>query len=303
MLKAVDMDYFMDEAAERVREQLGGDYEVTCDVFQKNNGVSLRGLIISDRTGAASPCIYMEGYYAAYSEKGDMELIVKDIICTYEKNRSHDFQPDLIRDREQALDSVLFRLVNTEKNKRLLKGVPHNDLHGMGLTMVFYLLLQTGENCRSASVLVTDRLMEMWDSSETELLEHARRNTPLKMEYSVCSMQSILGGYPETKAGKENCLQQIYVLTNRNALYGAGCIMYDGLLEKLADDMESGFYILPSSIHEVILCRASVYNQAEAAVLKEMVTEINRTELLEEEILMDAVYYFDRETKELLFSF
>lgn len=299
MLKAVDMDYFMDEAAERVREQLGGDYEVTWDVFHKNNGVSLRGLIISDRTGAASPCIYMEDYYAAYSEKGDMEFIVKDIICTYEKNRSHDFQLDLIRDRERALDSVLFRLVNTEKNEGLLEGVPHNDLHGMGLTMVFYLLLQTGENCRSASVLVTNGLMETWDSSETELLEHARRNTPLKMEYSICSMQSILGSYPEIKAGKENCLQQIYVLTNRNALYGAGCMMYDGLLEKLADDMGSGFYVLPSSVHEVILYQACIYNREVAAGLNEIVKEINRTELSEEEVLIDMVYYYNRKKRKL----
>lgn len=42
MLKAVDMDYFLDEAAERVRQQLGGNYEVMRDVFHKNNGVSLR---------------------------------------------------------------------------------------------------------------------------------------------------------------------------------------------------------------------------------------------------------------------
>lgn len=301
MLKAVDMDCFMDEAAERVREQLGGDYEVTWDVFHKNNGVSLRGLIISDGTGAASPCIYMEDYYAAYCEKGDMELIVKDIICTYERSSSQDFQSDLIRNREQALDSVLFRLVNTKKNEGLLKGVPHNDLYGMGLTMVFY-LLQTDANCRGVSVLVTNGLMKLWDSSEMELLEHARRNTPLKMEYSIRSIQSIVGSYPEIKVEQENC-PKIFVLTNQNALYGAGCMMYDGLLEKLADDMESGFYILPGSIHEVILFQASVYNKAEAAVLKEMVMEINRTELLEEEILIDAVYYFDRETKELLFLF
>lgn len=302
MFKDNGLDYFMDEAAEKAREQLGSGYEITWDVFRKNNGVSLRGLVISDGTGAASPCIYMEGYYAAYREKGDMELIVKDIIRTYKRSCDQDFQAESIPDREQMLDSVLFRLVNTQKNERLLKVIPHNDLYETGLSMVFYLLLQTGEDGQTATVLVTNGLMEMWHSSETELLKHAQKNTPLKMQYTMRSIQSIAEDYPAVKSSLEKC-PQLYVLTNQHVLYGAGCLMYDGLLEKLADGMESGFYILPSSIHEVILYRAPVYNKEETAVLKEMVMEINRTELWEEEILIDAIYYFDRETKKLLFSF
>lgn len=302
MLKDNGMDYFMDKAAEKVREQLGSGYEITWDVFQKNNGVSLRGLVISDGTGAASPCICMEGYYAAYREKGDMKLIVKDIIRTYRRSCGQDFHAESIPDRERMLDSVLFRLVNTQKNERLLKGIPHNDLYETGLSMVFYLLLQAEEDDQAATVLVTNGLMEMWCSSETELLKHAQRNTPLKMKYTMRSIQGMVEDYLVSKSSLEKC-PRLYMLTNQHALYGAGCMMYDGLLEKLADGMESGFYILPSSIHEVLLYRAPVYNRKEAGILKEMVSEINERELREEEILIDAVYYFNRETKKLLFLF
>ncbi len=64
----------------------------------------------------------------------------------------------------------------------------------------------------------------------------------------------------------------------------------------MADSLDSGFYVLPSSVHEVLLCPSS--DKGEAAALKGIVTEINRVEL-EEEILIDAgirVFWFYRGT-------
>lgn len=146
----------------------------------------------------------MEDYYAAYSRKGDMELIVQDIIRTYEKNRGQDFQADFIRDREQALDSVLFRLVNTERNRLHLGGVPHADLDWMGLSMVFYLMIQAEEG-RCATVLVDNRLMQEWDSSDGEIMEHAQRNTPEKMRISMCRMAELLCLDAYTMQSREWC--------------------------------------------------------------------------------------------------
>lgn len=242
----------------------------------------------------------MDSYYAKYMKKGNMDSIVNDVVSIYGKNRGQDFLADMIQDRERIMDSVIFRLVNTKKNKELLLGMPHDDLEKLGLSMVFYVLLQTGDG-QNVTMAITNRLMEIWEVSHTELLEHAKRNTPLKMEYSIRSIQSVLGEYPGIKAGEQNrtdCenMPQMYVLTNSRALYGAGCFIYDGLLEKLADDLGSGFYVLPSSVHEVLLYPSS--DKGEAAALKEIVTEINRTELEEEEILIDAVYYYNRETGE-----
>ena len=84
----------------------------------------------------------------------------------------------------------------------------------------------------------------------------------------------------------------MYVLTNTQKLYGAGCMLYPGLLEAISEKLDADLYLLPSSIHEVILLPAeSRICQKELA---EMVDSINRTELAADEILSSSVYYYSR---------
>lgn len=293
------IDKFMDEAVEKIKGRLGSAYEVNWNIYHKNNGVSLKGIVITDRTSAVSPCIYMDRYYSEYGEKEDMEQIINDVICIYERNKGKEFLTAKLRDSRQMMDHVVFRLVNTERNKELLSRMPHEDLEGLGLSMILYVLFQTEGN-QNAAMAVSNRLMQMWKVSKEELLEHAKKNTPLKMGYSMRSIRSVLGEYLGMKENGEMGqadFPRLYVLTNCRALYGAGCLIYDGLLENVANSLNSGFYVLPSSVHEVLLYPSSDMN--DAAALKDIVMEINQTELAEEEILNDAVYYYDRKTKEL----
>ncbi len=85
----------------------------------------------------------------------------------------------------------------------------------------------------------------------------------------------------------------MYVLSNHNRLNGAACILYQGILDGFANLIEQDLYILPSSIHEVIIIPASF--QQNPGKLQEMVREVNRTQLEAEEILSDCVYYYSRE--------
>ena len=49
----------------------------------------------------------------------------------------------------------------------------------------------------------------------------------------------------------------MYVLSNRARSNGAACMIYPYVLRMMGDILEEDFYILPSSIHEVILVPAS----------------------------------------------
>ena len=72
-------------------------------------------------------------------------------------------------------------------------------------------------------------------------------------------------------------------------------MVYDGVIEMFAEEMGEDIYILPSSIHEVILVPAS---KALAALeLRSMVQEINSTQIPEEEILSNHVYKFSVEER------
>ena len=84
-----------------------------------------------------------------------------------------------------------------------------------------------------------------------------------------------------------------------NGAYGASIMLEDGLYEKITDKFKSNFYILPSSIHEVICVKDTPALNLNIDFLKDMVRDINETEVKPEEKLSDSVYYYDIDTKTL----
>ena len=69
------------------------------------------------------------------------------------------------------------------------------------------------------------------------------------------------------------------------------------LLHDFARRIGSDFYILPSSVHEVLLIPAD--NQISMSTLSSMVRDVNSSQLAREEILSDHVYYYSLETDQI----
>ena len=61
--------------------------------------------------------------------------------------------------------------------------------------------------------------------------------------------------------------------------------------------MGENYFVLPSSIHEVIIVPESA--SPGYSDLNEMIREINQTQVAEEEVLGDHAYYYDCAKKEL----
>ena len=105
-------------------------------------------------------------------------------------------------------------------------------------------------------------------------------------------------GADSTKAGDTGAEEMdpgFYVLTNRARRFGA-CYMFDRpVLEALSSLLNSDLILLPSSVHECMVL-ASKYC-ANTMRLSEMVRDINRTEVSEEDFLSDSIYRYDAESK------
>ena len=86
----------------------------------------------------------------------------------------------------------------------------------------------------------------------------------------------------------------MYVCSNTSKINGAGVILYDGLLKEFADRVDNNFYILPSSIHETLFIPDA--GDVDVNYLKQMVRDVNTTQVAPDEILSDNVYYYDRLT-------
>ena len=66
------------------------------------------------------------------------------------------------------------------------------------------------------------------------------------------------------------------------------------LLRGFCDKIESDVYIIPSSVHEVLLI--PVDGTESESMLNEMIADVNKTELEPVEVLSNHAYYFSRNT-------
>ena len=83
------------------------------------------------------------------------------------------------------------------------------------------------------------------------------------------------------------------VLSNQKNFFGASVILYSEQLRKVSEELGQDLYILPSSVHEVILLPEA---GQDPDALRATVKRVNETEVRREEVLTDSVYRYDRTT-------
>lgn len=133
-------------------------------------------------------------------------------------------------------------------------------------------------------------------ATEDELYRAAMEN--LKNEcYHIQSMTDLLSGMIGTALELPEDVPKQYVLTNESCRYGAAGMLREDILESFAEQAGGNFYILPSSVHELILVPEIPTISAKG--LKEMVKEVNEGTVVREEWLSENVYYYDCVTREV----
>ena len=82
------------------------------------------------------------------------------------------------------------------------------------------------------------------------------------------------------------------ILTNHQKAFGAVGILYPGVLGHIAAALNANLYILPSSVHEVIVMPD--YGREDPGQLRSMIWDVNRNQLEPEEVLSNSLYYYER---------
>ena len=283
-------EQFVNEVTEAIRRTAGEMYTVIPRKERKNNSVVLDGILLQRGNERVAPNIYLNHYYPQYCNGEDAEQIAAQILELCEEKKEEileltqrlDFSPKYIGEH------LYYRLIGREKNEELLREIPHRNY--LNLAVVYYWVVYE-EAEQIGSILMTLRQMERFGWTEEELMQMAQENTPRLFPALTKGMDEIVG---DLLARQEKL--QMLVLSNEKGINGASCLMYPGVLQKLEEAMKGSFYVLPSSIHELIVLPD---NGASAVQLCEMVYCINRTHLPQEDVLSDTVYYYSEETKTL----
>ena len=286
---------FVIAVKEKVENLLGDDIQVEILSSLKNNNRERVGLSFSDRQINISPTIYLEEYFEQYENNYTIEGIAQSVCSLYKDVRfEHTWDVNQIRDFSRLKSKVAYKFINAEKNTTLLQTLPHKTY--LDFAIVFYILFEA-DSCGTATIPITNELISLWNTTVDKLFQIAQENMTSLLPADFKPMHIVMNELLERSNLQLIEKSPLYVLTNSLRCFGACCILYDGMLEEIFREISENYYLIPSSIHEMIIVPESQCPSREE--LDKMILEINETHISKEEVLADHAYYYNRKTKEL----
>ena len=268
---------------------------ITINHVIKNNGCEMDGLVIMEKGKDIAPTIYLDSFYELYTNGENIKNIIRQIEVIYEQNKNNvTFDVNILKHFDTIKDKIVYKVVNYRSNEKLLEQVPHKRI--LDLAVVFYCLLDN-EYGRSATALIYNNNLKNWNVTIDDVYKAALKNTPDLLHSKISSMAALFEKCGVNVDGEEVDLKDyvpsdMYVHTNESKLNGAACILYENVLYDFAQKLGADLYILPSSVHEVILLpKLSMFEKDE---LVNMVKEVNTEGVAADEVLSDHVYEYNR---------
>lgn len=281
------------------RETLGDEYTVSINEVRKNNNIVMNGLLMKKKEQTITPNIYLNRYYEQYIEGEELQQIKDDIWKAYVEaidsfsGKNLTFEMDL----EKQKDKIVYRLVNYQTNKEKLDQFPH--IRFLDLAITFHCFVDLSEETLSM-IPVSKELAKRWNLDAKGLLSYAHKNTPrlFPVAYNTleCMIKNMIGEKQFEEMFQENNeVMPMYVVTNESRVNGATVMLYEEMFQEIAKQIGDKLFILPSSIHEVIVMPYDEEIDSEHLVL--LVSEVNLTQVPWEDVLSNHIYLYDCKTK------
>ena len=298
-----ERDCFREKLCSHVITILGEGYETEVSVTRKNNDVMKDVLYIRKENNECVPCFYLDELYASYC-MGENEWMLAETLANIVKGECERVArnaKEFVK-KDWIVDHLFVLLVHKEKNKACLVNAVYETV--LDLAAVFYVLTEVGPDGVKSFQLP----LHIWNELELgtpgeyfpKALENTRRLFPENL-FCLEQVLSIGRGDNETEfvtalrkvESEEPLLEsRLYVLSNTEKIFGAASILYPELLKTLGERFSGDYYVIPGSVHEVLLMKATEEDEEER--LNRIVREVNALHVEPEEILSEHVYYYAR---------
>lgn len=310
---------FVLQMKETIQEKMGDHIEVTEVSVEKVNNISLRGLAIKERNQKIAPTIYLEAFYERWQAGTAFEQLIQELIDAYRQNAVTQM-PDVgfMMDYEKARKTLAVKLINLKKNTSFLKDVAFMPY--LNLAIVFYCRV-SDDAIGAGTITIKRSYLEKWNISMEQLCEDALKNAQEMLPCRFYAMEELMKQMENNQSvqkeekimlsveaqlqnilqtTEENtCLPMMIVAANSSQCFGASVLLYQDVLKTCASVLKRDLYILPSSIHEIIILPKE---EQQVDALLEMVKEVNSTQVEPEEWLADAVYYYDASAEKIMIA-
>ncbi len=310
----MNKEQFIDLVTSHILEYLPEEYQdAQVEVMErtKNNDTLLHGLIIHSgekKEMEAAPIFYLEPYFDAYRfGENDMEDVMHELARDYLQVIRNMPQFDLPEMRREGIqDRIYVNVVNTRSNQERLQDLVSFPVDG-GFSLTAYIDIDTPK--KDAMIQITKDMAARMDFDERELMQTAMRNTVQAHPAELVEMQKIMmdmTGLRKIEPG-DNLLQgncspvkdlSMLILTNSDKFFGATALFYPEIKGQIADVTGGSYYILPSSVHELIILPDN--GTLDERELAHMVRSINFCEVSPEEQLGNKVLYYSAAVERLM---
>lgn len=298
-----------DEFIEYIKEHIldwipqGEDLSVQIGTMKKNNGIHEDYLAILNDTmegeHTVAPILYMKNAYENYLTGVPLESILNDLSNTYLQSANPRFDFTKLQDYESVKNSIILALVNTDTNRELLQSLPHQNMDGLSVIYkidVIHSPMWHEKDCGfNAVVNINYELMEAFGIDQDTLhqvaLENTERLYPPVLQGLNARTNEMLGA-----SIYDTDEEEMYVLTNEQGYLGATAILYPEKMEEIIETL-GDVYIIPSSIHEVMLVPKMSGNDVKE--LRQMLCDVNQEGVSPQEYLGDKIYEYNAHQKKL----
>ena len=284
----MNYDEFLDAAMTRIGETLSGT-EVSVVPIEKLQGESYLGLSVRPEQSEVGVSLNVRPAYDRYlADESVMDDVLHQI--TLQATQAMFDLPVIdstsITEYGKVKDHLTLQMVPVEPNRERLAELPHRIVEDMAVVYRVELPFVPAD---SATVLITNRLLDSYGITPDQLHEDALAallaNHPPVLKNLADTVAEMTGG---VVSGPES---PMWVASVDGGLNGAAVTQLPSFLEEAADKLGGDYYVLPSSIHEVLFVRDDgMFGREE---LESMVRRVNAAEVSEADYLSDSVYHYD----------
>ena len=196
----------------------------------------------------------------------------------------------IIKDYRLMLKHLIIQAVSAERYEGMLHLIPHERMEDIA---IIYKAAIESEGEYTASVIVSHELLKSQGITESTFKKDALKQVSINRPVIIKDLTEIIMEMTGTVCGEieNHDDEKIFIATTKDHTYGSGVIIYPGFLDDAAKQLKGSFYVLPSSIHEVLLLKDDGTMDPDA--LRDIVKSVNRTTVAPEDRLTDSVYRYD----------
>lgn len=295
---------FFNYIAENVQMYLPSSFEdaqVLIEESIKENGRKVPALLIIRQGDSSIPRIPLEEIYSDYMAGNSLNACVRKAADLRVGFDNSECLSDMgyVKDYEKIKDKLMIKLCDPELNQEWLTDKVYT-LHG-DFAAVYYVKIFENEE-QTFSMPVNKQLMEDWKVTikqiheDALLSERAKQAFLFEIDDYICwittgngIIRNLLDG--KTEWHPEIAETPLLCLTNSSMKNGASMILQEDLMKQVGEIIGSVFYVLPSSIHEILLVPIGIMD---VSGLFQMVKDVNETEVDLSDQLSNKVQYYDR---------